>query len=58
MRTGTELIDEGTTGLEDILNELKEDGVGIIFIDEAYQLNNESGRLLIKLIIFSASRKE
>jgi SpoVK/Ycf46/Vps4 family AAA+-type ATPase len=56
MRTGAELIDEGTTGLEDILNELKEDGGGIIFIDEAYQLNNECGRPLINYILGQSER--
>ena len=42
--TGSKLITVGVRGLTTMLEELKEAGGGVIFVDEAYQLNPQNDR--------------
>ncbi|UKZ81400.1 hypothetical protein TrVFT333_009172 [Trichoderma virens FT-333] len=39
--TGSKLANMGVKGCEDLLEKIKEDGGGVLFIDEAYQLSSD-----------------
>eukprot|EP01040_Poterioochromonas_malhamensis_P002068 gene2068-2204_t len=56
MKTGSELRNDGVDGLEEILSELRDEGGGVIFIDEAYQLNDEQGRPIIDCILGNSEK--
>lgn len=55
-RTGSELSNNGVTQLEKDLTVLKEDGGGVVFVDEAYQLNDTQGHRILDFILAHAER--
>jgi replication-associated recombination protein RarA len=55
-KTGSELITLGVDGLEGKLNDLAGEGGGVIFIDEAYQLNDKEGRPIKDCILGNAEK--
>lgn len=57
--TGSELISNGLKGLILLLTELKEVKGGIIFVDEAYQLNpqeDNEGKKILNFLLVHAER--
>eukprot|EP00981_Chlorochromonas_danica_P011845 scaffold4308_cov162-Ochromonas_danica.AAC.4 len=55
-KTGSELATGGVSALEKELKEMKEKGGGVVFVDEAYQLNSMEGRRILDFILGHAER--
>jgi SpoVK/Ycf46/Vps4 family AAA+-type ATPase len=57
--TGSKLISIGVRGLTSMLDEIKEVGGGVVFVDEAYQLNPQNdreGRQVLDFLLVHAER--
>lgn len=49
---GAKLIQGGVKGLEDLLADLKKNGGGVVFVDEAYQLaSDQTGKKVLDFIL-------
>lgn len=52
--SGAKLVDGGVTELKDLLKKIFDNGGGVLFIDEAYQLDpltDKSGRLVLDYLL-------
>eukprot|EP01032_Pedospumella_encystans_P022902 gene22902-25939_t len=59
--SGSKLLSDGVKGLEEMLEELKEGGGGVVFVDETYQLNpatDAAGRKVLDFILPHAERMQ
>jgi AAA+ superfamily predicted ATPase len=56
MKTGSELITMGVDGLEAELKAMGANGGGVVFIDEAYQLNDREGRAIKDCILGNSEK--
>jgi AAA+ superfamily predicted ATPase len=56
MKTGSELITMGVDGLEAELTNMGANGGGVVFIDEAYQLNDHEGRAIKDCILGNSEK--
>lgn len=57
--SGSKLISDGVRGLTAMLTEMKEQGGGVVFVDETYQLNpqtDQSGRQVLDFILPQAEK--
>ncbi len=55
-KTGSELSNEGVSQLEKDLEKLKESGGGVVFVDEAYQLDSSQGHRVLDFILGHSER--